>query len=349
MPAAFPSQNTVIVPDLEATGKMVVDFSRNPSKFPLNRYAQIVPVDKTIGLYLEMTIEEAGRILNTDLSELVWPDGNDAPMGEDGTESHQFRQYSCKRYAPSAKLGDITIEQAAWDIVTRHAGIKAQQMMTARTQLAATALQTSGNYASSHTSAVASITGNSGAWNLSTTARQDIKRSLNSAADIILKDTLTGVSISDLILVMNPTCARKIAECQEIVDHVKGSPEAWAQVRGELPGMNAYYGLPDKLYGFQVVVEDTTKVTSRKGETRAASYVFSETSPALISRPGGLVGVADAPSFSTLTIFQFQKYEMAVEKVREEIHKRMTIRVVDMNDIKLTAPVSGFLFTSATS
>lgn len=347
MPATYPGANNVFVPDHEATGKMVVDFSRNPNKFPVNRYCQIVPVKKSVGYYLEMTVEEAGRILNTDLSDLVWPDGNDAPSGADGTESHEWKGYRCERYAPSFRLGDLTVEQASWDIMARHAAIKAQQMMTGRTQLAITQLTTSGNYAASHTSVVASITGNAGRWDQSTTARQDIKRSLNHAAEVILDDTLVGVELTDLILVISSACAKAISETQEIVDHVKGSPEAWAQVRGELPGRNKYYGLPDKLYGFDIVVEDTRKITSKKGATRVAAQVLDKAKPFMVSRPGGLIGVADAPNFSSCVIFSYDKYEMAVEKWNDVNNKRVVGRVVDMNDVKMVAPSSAFLFTTA--
>jgi hypothetical protein len=244
-------------------------------------------------------------------------------------------------------LGDQAIGQADWDVLNQHAAIKAQQAMTARTQKAITALTTAGNYASTHTSAVASISGNTGNWSASTTARQDVKRSLNSAADLILKDTLAAVDVNDLILVMSPTCARKVSECQEIVDHIKGSPEALAQIRGELPGENAIFGLPNKLYGFTVVVEKCAKVTSKKGATKAVSYVLTDTTPFMCARPGGLVGVAGAPSFSTCTVFVYEKDEMSVETLDDRVNRRQLISVVDNFDTVMTAPVSGFLFTSA--
>ena len=347
MAVTYPGANTGYVPNHEATGKMVVDFSRNPSKFAVNQYCQLVPVKQSIGYYLEMTVEEAGRILNTNLNDLVWPDGNDRPSGTDGTESFQFLAYRCERYAPSARLGDLAIEQASWDIIARHAAIKAQQAMTARTQKAITALTTAGNYASTHTSAVASISGNTGTWAASTTARQDIKRSLNTAADLILTDTLAGVDVEDLVIVMSPTCARKIAECQEIVDHIKGSPDALAQFRGELPGENTMFGLPNKLYGWKVIIEKTVKVTSKKGATKVATQVLGSTTPFMCSRPGGLVGIAGAPSFSTATIFVYETDEMAVETLDDRVNRRKLVSVVDNNAVVLTAPVSGYLFTSA--
>ena len=69
MPAAYPSASNVFVRDHDASNKMVIDFARNVKKFAVNQYCQIIPVKKTAGLYLEMTVEEAGRILYTDMRD----------------------------------------------------------------------------------------------------------------------------------------------------------------------------------------------------------------------------------------------------------------------------------------
>lgn len=223
-----------------------------------------------------------------------------------------------------------------------------QLMMTARTQLAATAFQTSGNYAANHTSAVASISGNTGTWTQSTTARGDIKRSIYYAIEQILDDTLAAVGQEDLLLVMSTSDAKALSETQEIVDHIKGSPDALAQIRGELPGKNAFYGLPDRLFGIEVVVDATRKVTSKKGATRAVSSVVQSGKPFICSRPGGLVGVAGAPSFSTVTVFVYDQHDMQVEQWNDVNNKRQVGRVVDQTAVVMTASASGFLFTSAT-
>lgn len=347
MPATYVGANNTFVPNHEASGKMVVDFSRNPNKFALNRYAQIVPVNQPIGYYLEMTVEEAGRILNTDGRDFAWPDGNDAPTGTNGTESHEFKQFRLERYAPTARLGYMAIQHASWDVVAQHSRIKAQQAMTLRTQLAATVATTSGNYAATHTSAVSSISGNAGNWAQSTTARADIKRSLNYAFEIIQKDTLSAVEDpNDCVLVISPATARAISESQEVIDYLKHTETAKRVLEGEV-WKNEGYGVPDRLYGFEVCVEKTVKVTSKKkASSTSRSFVWPAGSAALMSRPGGLVGVANAPSFSTLTIFVHEEFEMAVETWDDVNNKRSLVRVVDMIDPVLTAPVSGFLFTS---
>ena len=345
MAATYPSPSSVFVKDHDATNKMVVDFARDPKKFAVNRYCQIVPVKKIAGLYLEMTIEEAGRILYADLRNFSWPDAAPAPEGNEGLESHQWKGYATIRRAFPFLLGDLTIDQATWNILTYHSSIKTRQAMTARTQLAITAATTSGNYDASHVLDVTTISGNTGNWAQSTTARQDIKRSLITAAEKILDDTLAAVEPEDIQLVISSGLAGDMSQTQEIVDHIKGSPDALAQVRGELPGRNAMYGLPDKIYGFEIQVEKTRKVTSRKGATIARSSVLAKSTPFMCSRPGGLVGVADAPNFSTLVIFAQE--EMTVETLRDVNNRRTQGRVVDNVEAKVVAPASGILFTAA--
>lgn len=292
-----------------------------------------------------MTVEEAGRLLNTDGAEFAWPDSADAPSGVDGTESAAFQEFRTNRKAYAVRLGEMAVEQAGWDISQQHLNIKAQQAMTSRTQDVVTALTTSGNWSSSHVSAVSAISGNSGTWGASTTARQDIKRSLNYAAQQILLDTLSAVDPSDFRLVIGPADAANLAQTQEIVDHIKGSPDALAQVRGDLPGRNVMFGLPDHLYGYEVVIENSAKVTSRKGATRAASFIWPTGTAVMCSQVGELVGVENTPNFSTACLFVYEKDEMAVERQFDNWNKRHDVRIIDNRGAYVVAPASGFMFT----
>lgn len=346
MAATFPGGANTYVPSHEASNSLVVDFSRNPEKFPIAKYAQIVPVDKQVGYYLEMTVEEAGRVLDSEGANYNWPDGAEAPRGNDGTESFDFKPFITQRKAYPYNVGWLASEQAGWDVLAQNGRIYAQKAMTVRTMRTVTVATTTGNYASSHTSAVASIPSVTGKHDISTTARADIKRSLDYAADVIRRDTLSVVEPGDLIFVCSPGYARKISVCQEILDFIKGSPAAKEYLSGQL-GPNAQYGLPGVLYGYKVVIEDTVRVTSKKGATKATSYVLDDAKPFMCSRPGGLEGVYGSPSFSSLTLFA--KEEMTVEQKSDPDNRRTKGRVVDDVSPVMTAPVSAFLFTEAVS
>lgn len=345
MSAVQPGPYNVFIRDHAASNKMVIDYARNIKDFSVNQYSQIVPVKKVAGYYLEMTVEEAGRILYTDGRNFLWADSQPAPEGNEALESFNYKPFETMRYAYPFLLGDLTIDQASWNILAQHSSIKTRQAMTMRTQLAVTQATTSGNYDASHLLDVTTIAGNTGNWAASTTARQDIKRSLMTASEVILDDTLAAVSLDDLVLVISSALAMDLAQTQEIVDYIKGSPDALAMVRGELPNNNAIYGLPAKLYGFPLVVEKTRKVTTKKGATTTRSQVLAKATPFMVARPGGLVGVADAPNFSTLV--NFAQEEMTVETLRDANNRRTMGRVVENLVYKLVAKASGVLFSNA--
>ena len=346
MAAGYPSGTNTFIPSTEATNNLVVDFSRNPSKFALPKWIQYVPVEKNVGRYIEMTVEMAGRVLSTDGSELRWPDGTTAPSGSGNTESFEFKPYSTVRHALPFWLGELAVEQAAWDVLAQHARITAQRAMTNRSLQAITAAVTSGNYLAAHTSAVSSITGVTGAWDVSTTSRKDIKRSFDHAAETIQKATLGAVDPSDMMVVMSPGCARKLSVSQEIVDHVKGSPAAERELKEGL-GPNTRYGLPARLYGYEIVIEDTVRVSTRKGATTTKSFALADATPFMTSRVGELEGVEGSPSFSTWSLFL--KEEMTVESKHDRDNRRHEGRVVDDFDVINSSQLSGFLFTSAVS
>lgn len=347
MAAVHPGDANTYIPSHEASGKLVVDYSRNPSKFVINKYAQITPTDKTNGYYLKMTVEQAGRILNSDLRDFLWPDNAAASEHNDETESFEFINYRTKRLAFGFSIGDLTADQASWDIVAQHARIVAQRAMTARTQAAATVLETTGNYESGHNLDVTAISGNTGRWDQSTTARTDIKRTIMTAVDLILDKTLGAVDPDDLMLVMADKTAGYVAMSQEIHDYIKGSPEALAQIRGELPNDNTIYGLPAKLYGVPVMVEKTRKVTSFKGAaTTTRAKVLTPGAVYLLSRVGGLEGVEGAPSFSSLTLFMQE--EMTVETLNDINNRRKKGRVVENYSAVMTAPSASVRLHTAT-
>lgn len=345
MVMATPGANSVYVKDHESSKRMRVDFSRDPKSFAINRYAQIWPASKQEGYYLEMGLEEAARILSDDAAEHNWADGADRPLDFTSLEDFEFKPFMTKRKSYTTVIGDLTSEQATWDILEQHLRKLSQKAMTARTMLAQTELQNASNYDSSHTSAVASIGANTGNFGTATTQNQIIKRSLNHAAEVILKDTLGAVRRKDLIFVIGPELAHILSETQEFVDHVKGSPEAYGQVKGDLEGLNSEWQMPDKLYGIPLVVEDCVRVSNRKGATASKAFVLGSAKAMLVSRIGGLTGVDGAPSFSS--IVQFMKEEMTVEREHEKFDRRCKLAVTDDFQAKLIAPVSSFLFTSA--
>jgi hypothetical protein len=343
--AVSPGGSNTYVKNHQATGNLVISFSRNPKDFPFARYVQYRPVKKDAGYYLQITAENAARVVGSNLNEFVWPDGADAPRRNSGTELFKFLDYKTVRTAPDFTLGWKSRDQADWNIQDQEVQFHTHQAMTLRGVGIGSALETTGNWDASHILDVddgtTDVPGNTGSWELSTSQRQDIKRSLNVARGLIHKHTLGVVKRRDLQLVVNPNTAMRLGESQEIIDFVKQAPESWKMIQGDLSGLNAEWGMPDKIYNIPIVVDDTVVVTSARGATTPTyGYNLSDGNGFLISRPGALMANAvSGPSFSTIMGFFYE--ELTVETKDDPDNRRSNGRVVDDVAWVMTAPVSG--------
>lgn len=335
----------------QLTDRLIVDFSRNPDSFAVNQYCKIVPVPKINDYFLRFGAsgglpEEGARIVNTTGDQFTWHDGNDAPSGKEWNELFALVEYKCKRRAIAYRVGDLMEKNADWDVLEQWAMKASQQMMTLRTQLAVTQLTTAGNYPTGNTSAVSSITGVTGKWDVSTVARSDIQRSIEHGIESIQKATTLGnLRAGSFKLVMSPGCARKIGVTQEIKDMIKQAPSGLDYIKGQMDPV--IYGVPRRLYGVDVIIEDCVKVTNEKAATRASSFVLSDATPFLCYMEDADVNAAQAPNLSTGTIFVLEDNEMRVESFHLDIDKLTYGRVIDMIDPQVTAGGTGFLFTAA--
>jgi hypothetical protein len=334
------SGNNTYIPNHQASGSLVVGFSRNAKDFPLNNYIQIRKVETQVGYYALLLSETPSRVRNK--QDYIWPDGEKMPEVEGSldAESLSWETYSTTRYAYPFALGQLAVQQATWDVVASHAGIQASKLMTSRSNRVATVLTTAGNWgANTATATVAS--GSGGTWAASSATNQYIKKSLLYAKRAIVKAT-NGVAGRNLRLVIGPELASTISTNAEITDYLKASPFAMDVVKGQ--NDIGDWGLPKYLYGFELIVDDTVLVSNQRGASRSDAYVWPADKAVIMSRPGDLEGPSGAgPSFSTFTLFCME--EMTVEQKDDVDNRRILGRAVENCVEKLTAPASGFLLT----
>lgn len=341
MVTSFPGGNTTFVPSFEASGKLQIEFSRNPESFPLNRYVGFKKVDKSVGYYLNITAEEAGRVVAQ--QDYAWPDGQEAPAGHDGTESHEFLAYTTKRFSYAYNLGDKAVNQATWDVLAAHGRIKAQQAMTARTDRMVTALTTAGNW-SGNTDTATNLAG--GVWTGSSTTNQYILKTFNEVKENIHKATLGAVPPDSLRCVISPTVAHIIREAPEIIDFIKQNNLSFQAMAGTT--FFQRWGIPPELYGVKMVVEDTVRVSTRKNVSSATrGYLMPGTVAVFTSVPEGLENSREpadgVPTFDTAVVFAYE--DLTVESRRDEDNRRTQARVVDDTAEVITAPASGYYVT----
>lgn len=342
MAIGYPSGSNTYVPQFDASGQLVVSFSRNPKDFALNQYITVTPVKKSIGYYLKINAEMAAKVLNANGADRVWHDGNDAPEGNWGNEAFNFQPYSTIRYAYPFRLGYKAVEQADWKILASHAAIVAQAAMTFRSQRVLTSLSNTANFAANHTGTATALGG--AKFNAGTVAAPSIKKTLLAAAQQIQIDTLGTVGPKDLVLIVNPVLASAMASSDEVQDTVKHSSIAMQWLQNKDETADGRWGLPPYLWGFRIIVDDTVMNTNAKGGTLNNGYALPNTTALLVARPGGLTGVEGSASFSTCHVMAYE--EMTVESKDDPDNRLTRGRVVDDFDVQIVAPATGFVITA---
>jgi len=329
------SANTYVPTFSEATGLVQVEFSRNPSSFALNQYSKLVPVSKDTGYYLSIDEQEQARVVT--LSDWMWADGNDAPEGIQN--DHEFTAYRTERHAPTFQLGNKASSNADFEIIAAHARMAASKCMRIRSYRASTVLTTSGNWVTGTTDTATNVGG--GKWQGSSSANGYIQKSFNGVVEAILANTNEAVTAADITCVMSDVTAHVITESPEYKDFFQGSPFAVNMVRGA--GEFNEFLLLSQFFGVGgIIVDPTSRVTNRKGGTKARSRLYDD-DVVFVSRVGGQMGTEGVPDFSTLSIFAYE--DLTVETEDDTWNRRVRGRVVDDSAIVLTAPLSGYLLT----
>lgn len=324
----IPSTNDV------ATGALQVEFTRSVNTFAITRYAQLVPTTKEAGFYLRQDPTDAIRLPS--LNAHKWAKGQDRPAGTQN--SFDFLPYATERFNYGFYVPNETVQQADWDVVAQHARTKMTLAMTGRTLRAATLLADSNTWNANNYSATATAFG-FGPWNAATNVRS-IQKSIQKVMQQVQYATGGAVRPSELIMVISPTVAQGIAQSAEVLEYVKANPMSPAFLQGS--ELYSQWGIPPKLFGIgDIVIEDAVRVTTKKnvGGTATTSYIMGN-GAYFVSRPGGLIGVEGAPSFSTLQIFAYE--DMVVEQWNDPKNRRIEGAVVDNSDVRVVTPVGGY-------
>lgn len=342
MPPTYsgPSAYSTYVPSADATGGLIVGFSRNPAKFAHNQYMQFIEVPTMVGYYTTYRSTQAARITQSDLSQFVFPDGMPAPTGFDNVDKFTRNLYTTTRYAFPFAIGDLAREQSDLDLLPMYQADAAQQAMTARSLLAYSALA-NGDYASVGNTDTATNLGG-GFWDAGSETAPYIKKTLNEVRVAILKKTLGVVTSDDLILVVNPDTAKNMAKSAEIHSYLARSVFAYPTLGQTDKKMFDNYGLLPVLYGFKIVVDDTVLITSKEGASSDTfTFTVADNEAYVVSRPGGLSAPKGGRAFSSLTCF-WHKDEMTVYTKHDPDDLLTKGRIVMNYQIQLTSPKSAY-------
>ena len=339
----YAGQLNTYAPLLELSGNLMIAFSRNVETFPLNKYISYTPTRLPFGEYLYFNPLDLGRVRNGQHGA-KWSPGNLRPQGFNNTLGFEARAFRAQRYAFNTSLDSLAVDVANWPIQKSHTEALGQEAMTHRTYQVNLAQTTAGNYPSTHVVASGTLASApaGGPLDGGSTSDPRILRALQNAALVIQADSAGRVKQGDLIAVVNAKTASKLARSRELREYIMQSSDARDQITGKNAGYNSRYGLPNTLYTFNVVVEDTFYNPNTRGAAGEADLpTFPDDTIWIGVRKGGLDSAEGAASYSTIHCFMYE--DMTVESKSDEWNRVLHLGVVDFFDTKVTAPVTGFL------
>ena len=325
--------------------EIIVSYSRDPKTFAVNKLATITPVKLMQGLWPRVEPGALANIYN-DPNEAVWADGQPRPMGPQNTQPWGVLPYQCVRRQEPYPMGYQERDQSILPLEQMATQALAHRAMTRRAVAFYAQALNSANYPTANQGTATALAG--GKWSSATGTSPYIQISLQTIATAINQATLGALNMTDLTLVLSPNAAVKTSQTQEIREYLARSQFALDQIRGDKPGQNANWGLPDRLYGMKLVVDPTIINSAARLQGLTPSYVEGDTTAIILCRPGDLPSNVTQlqSSFSTWHFFVYEKEEMLTETWDDWFNKRVVTAMTDTFDIKPVGAETGGLITA---
>lgn len=333
MSVQFASSTNVALPG--ATGA-VISFIRDPAKFALAKICQMIqlPTDNPLGYYYKLDSDSPSRLVSE--AESDWADGADAPTADANQTRYTTVTFECRRKAYPWRLGDRAVG-AAKDLLPLaeiEAKRSAQSAMNVRTNRVVTLLETAANWVG-NTDTANNMNGGAGTWDTASADEASpaflaIKKTITSALTRINLATNGLVMPSDLQLYISPGLAEAMANTGEVHKYLQYGPFS-QQILESGNNPNGQWGLPPSIYGLPIVVDQTTRVSTRPaaaGTSGTRATAKSDNSAVIVSRVGGIDGNFGIPSWSTVQIYHVGSL-LQVEVFDDRINRRVSGRVTE--------------------
>lgn len=341
---AYPSSTSVFIPstayNAELSAQLVINFSRKPDAFPLNKYIKLVPVKKRLGYYKRILPYQSMRVTSS-RREFQWNPGQDRPIAHWNRLPFRDFPFVCNREDYPTVIEYLEEQQADYPIKESHLAMVMQQAMTARTRHVHSVLQDTSNYLTSHVATATALGG--GTWANATLTNRYIQATLDAVYNRI--QFVTGnVKRGDLTVVMNPNVAQVVARSQEFASYLAQQQFSQQFLAGILQNSNeGWKQLPKTIYEMNLVVDDTVVFDDENPElsedNETGTYAV-DNNVYVLARPGDLVGSEGAVDFSSIHMFVHE--ELSVETFDDPKNRRIDTHVVDDRDVKMVSPPTTF-------
>jgi hypothetical protein len=339
-----PGGLNTIIPLHDQSGHLQISFGRDPKSYALNQYTAQINCPGPMGSYLKFDPKDAHRSPN----DAKWPLGTPRPKRPHSLQNFSVYNFVAERYSYEAILDNVSIDVADFDVTKVHTEKLAREAMLNRTVQCLTNVLAESNYSTTHIATATALAG--GFLNAGTTSNPILMKTLQEAALIIQKDTggIGGRGRAISILMSN-TMAVQLSRSREIREYVSNMVGAQDMVTGD--GWYEQYGIPKKLFGFPVVIEDAyVNVGIKENATSDVNTTVSSVlnnAIFLFVREGDLSkGYMDA-GFSSWTQFVYNDF---ATKAKIDDYDGLTyLSVEDFYDIKVTAPETVFKINNVLS
>jgi hypothetical protein len=331
---------------------------RDPKRFKLNQYVQLVKTEVPICLYAILDPDQPVRVPN--LNYFRWAPGTYRPKNWNNTGNFIWQQVEVNRYSIGYTVDYQAVDAArGWNPKAFFNASILTQAMCLMTQRFVNLMTTAANWTSvtggPQTADANVLNGGAGTWDQASDDPSSphflaIKKALNEAVKRIMLATNGMVQRRDLKLVLGPDLAYAMADTSEIHHYLSQQANSLKVLKGEEPDVTTDYGLPQPLYGLDVVVEDSPIVTEMPNSsgtpaTTNRQFIYPYNMANLVTRVGGIEGNYGSPSATTLQRYYY-KYDMAVETFDRPRHKLFETYVVDQYIEILAGLRSGYLVTN---
>lgn len=333
---------------------MVIGFMRDPKTFPLAEYVQYVPAPEIQFMYFKLHPDDPLRL--GDLDQYAWARDDYRPTGKSFQLQGDWVDDRTQRWDFPYTLGEDTVRvwrQAGMDVKGLFDDTRASHAALHRAKRVVDGLATA--FTGNQTGTPAALLGQPGAYFDRSSGNeldpnfQVVKKTFNRVKRRINLATNSVVKGDELIAVLPPVVAEKIAESGEMVEFLKQSSYARDLTDPNVQNWN----LPPAYAGFKLVVEDTPIVfINQKADGSVADvtvpsqkdYLLNTDSVYFVVRKGGLDGGYGKRQFASVQIYTWQG-EARVEAFSEPKHELIEGHIRMDDKVVFPASAAGFALT----
>lgn len=246
-----------------------VAFSKNPARFTHLNALKRIPSAKIIGPYAEYDADDVARIETADEAS-NWRDGTNRPAHSN--IRHEIRTFNCERWADTAAVGTLAIQQSEIDtVVAQSTGITTRLMLRKARDFEKLATDPA-NLTHAEPSGTTDI---GGKLDAATSANPYIRRAFHYAVNAIVLAGRGAVALSDIHAIMGAKTAKKLAGTSELKDWLFNHNQSIAAFQQS--DIFQAYGLPPRLYGVKIHIANESFVTSKQGAASVTSrFMFQD-------------------------------------------------------------------------